>query len=106
MGETMIETITKHKFTDTMTKPYNGFNYDGANALFSYLEELEESSDTVIEFDPIAIRCNYVEYNDLAELNKDFAPLYYENDYDMKSLAEVTTVIEVDGTSILIIKAF
>ena len=97
----MIETITKHKFTDTMTKPYNGFNYDGANALFSYLEELEESSDTVIEFDPIAIRCNYVEYNDLAELNKDF-----EDDYTMETLAEATTVIEVDGTSILIIKAF
>ena len=97
----MIETITKHKFTDTMTKPYNGFIYDGANALFSYLEELEESSDTVIEFDPIAIRCNYVEYKDLAELNKDF-----ENDYTMQSLAEVTTVIEVDGTSSLIIEAF
>ena len=97
----MIETITKHKFTDTMTKPYNGFNYDGANALFSYLEELEESSDTVIEFDPIAIRCNYVEYNDLAELNKDF-----EDDYTMETLAEATTVIEVDGTSSLIIEAF
>ena len=97
----MIETITKHKFTDTMTKPYNGFSYDGANALFSYLEELEESSDTVIEFDPIAIRCNYVEYNDLAELNKDF-----EDDYTMETLAEATTVIEVDGTSSLIIEAF
>ena len=97
----MIETITKNTFTDTMTKPDNGFSYDGANALFSYLEELEESSDTTIEFDPIAIRCNYVEYKNLAELNKDF-----ENDYTMESLAEDTTVIEVDGTSILIIEAF
>ena len=101
MGETMIETITKDTFTDTMTKPINGFSYDGANALFSYLEELEESSETTIEFDPIAIRCNYVEYNDLAELNKDF-----EDDYTMETLAEATTVIEVDGTSSLIIEAF
>lgn len=102
----MIETITKNTFTDTMTKPYNGFSYDGANALFSYLEELEESSETVIKFDPIAIRCKYIEYNDLAELNEDYAPVYYQNDYTMKSLAEATTVIEVDGTSSLIIEAF
>lgn len=103
----MIDTITEHQFTDWFMKhkPHN-FSYEGTVALFSYLEELEESSETTIEFDPVAIRCNYVEYKDLAELNEDYAPLYYENDYDMKSLAEATTVIEVPNSNKIIIQAF
>ena len=100
----MIETITEYQFQDKMVK--HGFSYDGSKALFNYLEQLEDDCNMKIEFDPIAIRCKYIEYNDLAELNNDYAPLYYENDYDMKSLAEITTVIEIDGLDSIIIQAF
>ena len=96
----MIETITEHTFIDTMTKKDNGFSYDGASALFAYLEQLEEDCDIKIEFDPIAFRCEYDEYESLEELNKN-----YNEDYDMQSLSENTQVIDVDGER-LIIQAF
>ena len=96
----MIETITEHTFIDTMTKKDNGFSYDGASALFNYLEQLEEDCDIKIEFDPIAFRCEYDEYESLEELNKN-----YNEDYDMQSLSENTQVIDVDGER-LIIQAF
>ena len=94
----MIDTITKYQFSDEMVK--HGFSYKGSKALFNYLEQLEEDCDIKIEFDPIAFRCEYVEYESLEELNKN-----YNEDYDMQSLSENTQVIDVDGER-LIIQAF
>tara|TARA_R110002073_G_scaffold331001_1_gene515348 strand:- start:47 stop:331 length:285 start_codon:yes stop_codon:yes gene_type:complete len=94
----MIDTITKYQFSDEMVK--HGFSYKGSKALFNYLEQLEEDCDIKIEFDPIAFRCEYDEYESLEELNKE-----YNEDYDMQSLSENTQVIDVDGER-LIIQAF
>tara|TARA_Y100000385_G_C12797067_1_gene510173 strand:- start:102 stop:386 length:285 start_codon:yes stop_codon:yes gene_type:complete len=94
----MIDTITKYQFSDEMVK--HGFSYKGSKALFNYLEQLEEDCDIKIEFDPIAFRCEYVEYESLEELNEE-----YNEDYDMQSLSENTQVIDVDGER-LIIQAF
>ena len=94
----MIDTITKYQFSDEMVK--HGFSYDGSKALFNYLEQLEEDCDIKIKFDPIALRCEYDEYESLEELNKN-----YNEDYDMQSLSENTQVIDVDGER-LIIQAF
>tara|TARA_R110002126_G_scaffold2652_2_gene14898 strand:- start:274 stop:558 length:285 start_codon:yes stop_codon:yes gene_type:complete len=94
----MIDTITKSQFSDEMVK--HGFSYKGSKALFNYLEQLEEDCDIKIEFDPIAFRCEYDEYESLEELNKN-----YNEDYDMQSLSENTQVIDVDGER-LIIQAF
>ena len=94
----MIDTITKSQFSDEMVK--HGFSYKGSKALFNYLEQLEDDCDIKIEFDPIAFRCEYVEYESLEELNED-----YNEDYDIQSLSENTQVIDVDGER-LIIQAF
>ena len=91
----MIDTITKYQFSDEMVK--HGFSYDGSKALFNYLEQLEEDCDIKIEFDPIAFRCEYVEYESLEELNEE-----YNEDYDMQSLSENTQVIDVDGERLTI----
>ena len=45
----------------------NNFSYEGLNNLFDYLEEYEESTGEQIEFDPIALCCEYTEYEDLQE---------------------------------------
>ena len=37
------------------------FSYEGKKALFEYLEEYEESTGEEIEFDPIALCCEYSE---------------------------------------------
>ena len=94
----MIDTITEYQFRDEMIK--HDFSYDGSTALFNYLEQLEKDCDIKIEFDPIALRCEYDEYESLEELNKN-----YNEDYDMQSLSENTQVIDVDGER-LIVQAF
>lgn len=99
----MIKTTTQDEFVRTMAKPDNGFSFDGAKALFGYLEQLEADCNISYEFDPIAIRCEYVEYDNLAECLHDYDCL------DLKTiddLSEHTTVIEVEDTDKLIIQAF
>ena len=94
----MIDTITKYQFSDEMVK--HGFSYDGSTALFNYLEQLEEDCDIKLEFDPVALRCEYVEYESLEELNED-----YSHDYDFEGLCGDTQVIKV-GKEGIIIQAF
>ena len=97
----MKDTVTQSTFTDWFQKHRpNNFSYDGTKALYAYLAQLEEDCGTEFEFDPIAICCEWSEYQDLDELNEA-----YNNDYDFESLCEDTQVIVV-GEDHLIIQAF
>jgi hypothetical protein len=44
---------------------------DGARALVEHLEELEEDTGEEIEFDAVAIRCDYSEYSSALEAADD-----------------------------------
>lgn len=60
----MITTIYRNEFIDTFKKSdtyKNNFTYDGLEALFEYLEQLEEDTGT-IEFDIVGICCDYTEF--------------------------------------------
>jgi hypothetical protein len=48
----------------------------GAFALVEYLEQVEEDCDTEIEFDRVALRCEYSEYESLQE----WARYYFTDD--------------------------
>lgn len=56
----MKQTLTKDmfRFQINQIRPDN-FSYEGQGALFDYLEMCEEGSDSEIEFDPIAICCDF-----------------------------------------------
>ena len=82
----MKQTVTKTQFTDIMTN--HGFSYDGANALFEWLEEYEESTGEQLELDPIALRCEFAEYATLKELRTD---------YDVQKLKEYRVLITHDS---------
>jgi len=97
----MKETITQNTFTDEMTKKGFGFSYEGSNALFNYLEEFEQDSDTELDFDPIAFRCEYTEYDNLKEVQKE-----YKDIKSLKDLENKTTVIKVEDSKKLIIQAY
>ncbi len=43
------------------------WSFNGAQALVEYLEAIEEDTGEDIEFDLVAIRCDYSEYKDLAQ---------------------------------------
>ena len=76
----MITSINFNEFCDGLGKE-SGFSYEGKRVLFDYLEGVESDTGEQIEYDPVAIRCDYVEatleelieqYDNLAELCPDF----------------------------------
>jgi len=95
----MKDTITEYQFTDEMTK--HGFSYEGTKALFEYLTQFEEDCDQELEFDPIAFRCDFDEYENLKEVQEN-----YEDIKDLDDLRDHTTVIEIPNSDGLIIQAY
>lgn len=100
----MIDTITEHQFTDWFMKhrPDN-FSYEGTKALFDYVTWREDSIGEKIEFDPIAFCCEYSEYDNLKECLKEYDNLEIKT---IDELREHTTVIEVEGSTAIIIQNF
>ena len=79
----------------------NNFSRDGLRALFDYLEEYEEDTGEQIEFDPIALCCEYTEYDNIAE----FHSVYDAEDYpDKDSIMDYTQVIEFGIESFIVLE--
>ena len=95
----MKDTVTQSTFTDAMIK--NGFSYDGTIALFEHLEQYEQDCDHELEFDPIAFRCDYTEYDNFTDIKKEYSDIR-----NMKDLERNTTVIQVPNSKKLIIQAY
>jgi len=91
--------INFNEFVDAFRKirPDN-FSYDGLKALFEYLEEYEEDTGTEIEFDVIALCCDYTEYKNL----KEFQEAYGEDYKDLESIQDNTALIKIDEESFII----
>jgi hypothetical protein len=86
-------------FHDLKRMGRDNFSYEGAKALMEYLEEYAQGSNKPLEYDPIAYCCDFAEYADLEEVNKD--------GFEYKTLDDLrdnTTVIEFDGG--LIVQAY
>ena len=68
-----IKTVSKNQFVkELVNDKYASFSQEGAVALYHHFEEYN------IQFDPIAIRCEYLEQS-LEELQKDFGFMYQYN---------------------------
>jgi len=79
----------------------NHFTRAGLKALFDYLENFEAETGEEIEFDVIALCCDFVEYENIAEFNRDYGTNYESRD----EIRETTIVIDVDDEA-FIIQAF
>ena len=77
----------------------NNFSREGLVSLFNYLEQYEEDTNTEIEFDPIALCCEYTEYDDLGEFHQNYGAETYP---DEDAIMDYTTLIKVGGTSFII----
>ena len=95
----MKQTINQSQFNDAFTNMNreSNFSYEGRNALFDYLEEYEDSTGDEIELDVIALCCEYSEYKDLAEFQRDYSEEYESID----DISDATTVIPFDGGFII-----
>ena len=89
----MIDTVTQTEFVDRFVKidRENNFSYWGRIALFEYFEQYEEDTGEQIEFDPIAICCEYTEYESLDELNEAYGKKFE----DLDEVSDYTSVIQV-----------
>lgn len=98
----MKKTITKHEFTEAFQQRRpNQFSYEGLQAMFDYFEEYEESTGSEIEFDVIGICCEYTEYENLKEFQRDYGD-EYKNFNDIEYYTEVIYMYSPDSEKFII----
>ncbi len=94
-------TVSAHEFREAFRKygRDNSFSYDGIDALFEYLEDLERDTGIEDEFDVVGICGDYTEYEDLEEFHDN----YDKEDYpDIESIKENTAFIDIHGGGFII----
>jgi hypothetical protein len=105
----MKQTLTTGQVADMLMQDDNAaWSYAGARALAEHLEHLEEDTGTDMDFDRVAIRCEFSEHTSATEAagNYDWEP---EEDADedeaeksaLQYLQERTAVIEFTGGVII-----
>jgi hypothetical protein len=100
----MIDKITKYSFLDAFYKMgrEDQFSYKGLISLFDYFEMLEEDTDQKIEFDVIAICCEYSEYDSLKDFQNDYGDEYKS----LEDIEDNTSLIKIEDTEGFIIQQF
>ena len=110
----MKATLSTSQAADLLKADTNAkWSHSGALALVEYLEELESDTGTEIEFDAVAIRCDFSEYDSAlqAALDQGFEPNPNlgddkQDDDDKEAdalswLQDQTQVIEFEGGVII-----
>ena len=105
----MKTTLTTYQAAAILQADQNAnFSRAGSLALVEYLEELEDSTGEEIEFDRVAIRCDFSEYDSAVEAWQDYDPACQssgDEDEDeaeaLRLLQDRTSVIEFDGGIII-----
>tara|TARA_B100000085_G_scaffold53414_1_gene46674 strand:+ start:3792 stop:4103 length:312 start_codon:yes stop_codon:yes gene_type:complete len=100
----MIKTITEFDFVksfDDVNRSSN-FSVAGRKALFEMFEELSPD----MELDPIAVCCDFTEYESLEEWKQDYGYTPYDEDEDdedaLQYLRDQTLVLELANGGIII----
>ena len=89
----MKKTIDLYDFREGFSvRDRKNFSYEGLEALFLYLEEMEESCDTEIEYDPIGFCCEFVEWEDFEEFQGQYPDIKTKNE-----IQDHTQFIDIDG---------
>ena len=83
----------------------NNFSYEGLTALFEYFEDYEVSTGEELDFDLIAICCDFTEYENLKEIREVYPDYFEEHNIEtVEDLTNHTQVIQFDSG--IIIKDF
>ena len=87
----MIMTLTEHDFinlTNKFSQHKDNFSYEGKKALFEYLQEYEHDTGEQLEFDYIALCCDYSEYETEQDLLQEYQSSSLENLRDNTEIIE------------------
>ncbi len=111
----MKRTLTTHQIADALKRDENAaWSWEGAKALAEYLEQYEEETETEMELDIVAIRCEFSEYSGPREAAQVYgwegdADYRTDDEDDLDASAEAalewlrdrTAVIEFNGGIII-----
>ena len=76
-------------------------SYKASFAMADYLEEYEESTGEELELDPVAIRCEFTEYESAIDAAAQYTSEFTTEAAALEYLQDHTTVIEFDGGVII-----
>jgi hypothetical protein len=93
----MKTNVSKNDFVDS--EPLDCFSYEARIALWEYFEEYEYGTGYELDFDPVAIRGEFVEYSSIEDFWEDYSRDEYTT---LQALMDYTTVIEVNDSCFLI----
>ena len=99
----MKTTITLRHFRNAFNeiRP-NQFRYEAIEAIFNYMEGLEYDQNIELEFDVIAICCQFTEYKNAMEACLDYN-IKAKNEKDaINKLSDKTQVIHFDGGIVIV----
>lgn len=95
----MIDTINKYNFIDRFRSSdsyANNFSYEGLSALFEYLEDYEDDTGEQVEFDLVALCCDFTEYENIQEIKDNYSDI--ESLEDLEGYTTVIPVYNLDGS--------
>jgi len=75
------------------------FSYEGLEALFKWLEQLESEMGEEIEFDVIGLCCEYTEYDNFKIFQDEHSHMGYKSIEDVEN---DTIVIPIDKESFIV----
>ena len=82
---------------DLRDDDYASYTYDQAKALVNYYEELSDDMGENIEWDTVAIRCEWTTYNNIEEVIANYSDLE-----SLEQLEEHTTVLIADDNTLVV----
>ena len=98
----MQKTLTTDEAIQLLLADDNAsWSRDGARAIVEYLEQLEEDTDEPLQFDRVAIRCDFTEYGSALEAATEYTAPMDNEQAALEWLQERTTVIPFDGRTTL-----
>ena len=93
-------TLSTSEIADALQK-YSQMSRGGAFALAEYLEEYEESTGEELALDPVAIRCEFSEYESAIEAAAQYTSEFTTAEAALEYLEDHTSVITYDGGVII-----
>ena len=97
----MIITLSTYDIADRLLRYSNAWSRAGAFALAEHLQEFEENTGEQMEFDAVAIRCDWTEYPSAVDAHNDRTQGHDltedEEETALERMREIGSVIEFDG---------
>lgn len=103
-------TLTAYEFADRFEKTRPGqFSREALKALFEHFESIEQDTGEEIEFDPVAISCDFAEYESATEAKRaregsgeSGEPTDEQENYSLNWLHSQTVVIELKSGGVVV----